>query len=330
MLILVAIPLFVGCAELQELRADNALLREQNAQLSRQVAILEQQSQQYLSQRQLVEESYADEMRERTVNAQQVIDELERSERQLMRQVEEAETRIKTLTKELENVEKRLKQQSEKTAATVTERDQIRLQVQQLIQQEAAQEKEVSELRTKLTDVQRKLEQAEAEHRRELEKQAEKVADKNEPPAWLANTAVVMRPIAKVRGGIVEQREDRLVIRIPANELFARGVIELSDPGKATLNQLAAKVSSNEIAHLLVAGHTDNQPIQSLPFYNNTELSFRRAFAVGIFLAENTGVPQSKIIIEANGEHRPIASNRSPEGRAQNRRVELHLVAKQN
>ena len=69
-----------------------------------------------------------------------------------------------------------------------------------------------------------------------------------------------------------------------------------------------------------ITGHTDSTGSDA----HNLDLSKRRAASVGSYL-RSQGVNQMRIITEGFGEQYPIADNATPEGRAQNRRVELRL-----
>ena len=69
-----------------------------------------------------------------------------------------------------------------------------------------------------------------------------------------------------------------------------------------------------------VIGHTDSVGSEE----SNQRLSERRALAVGNYLAAQ-GVAPGRIIARGFGETRPIASNATPQGRAQNRRVEIRI-----
>jgi len=76
-----------------------------------------------------------------------------------------------------------------------------------------------------------------------------------------------------------------------------------------------------------VEGHTDNLPIRSGKYRNNWELSTSRALNVVDFLIKNTSIPERFFSALGYGEFRPIADNSTPEGRAQNRRVEIYIDA---
>lgn len=104
------------------------------------------------------------------------------------------------------------------------------------------------------------------------------------------------------------------------------------EPGQAALNVQArsdlrkiakAVAESFPGASFLVAGHADNTPIRESEYKTNWELSAARAFAVMQFLVTDCNVKPDKIGYAGFGEHRPIADNATPEGREQNRRIEI-------
>jgi len=104
------------------------------------------------------------------------------------------------------------------------------------------------------------------------------------------------------------------------------------EPGQAALNVQArsdlrkiakAVAESSPEASFLVAGHADNTPIRESEYKTNWELSAARAFSVMLFLVTDCNVKPDKIGYAGFGEHRPIADNATPEGREQNRRIEI-------
>ncbi len=75
-----------------------------------------------------------------------------------------------------------------------------------------------------------------------------------------------------------------------------------------------------------VAGHTDATPVHSRRFPSNLELSLARAAQVAHAIAGGDAALASRVVAIGYGEHRAIASNDDPAGRAKNRRVELRLT----
>jgi OmpA-OmpF porin, OOP family len=100
--------------------------------------------------------------------------------------------------------------------------------------------------------------------------------------------------------------------------LFETGSAELSKQSLALLDHLIEVVQRCREASIEVAGHTDSQGSPE----SNLDLSRRRAEAVTAYIGE-AGVGTSRITSAGYGETNPVASNDTPEGRAQNRRIEF-------
>jgi outer membrane protein OmpA-like peptidoglycan-associated protein len=121
--------------------------------------------------------------------------------------------------------------------------------------------------------------------------------------------------------GIANVREDPrgTVITLSGSVLFASGKSELMGKSRDRLNQVA-EVLRNEDRRIRIVGHTDSQGSEEV----NQRLSQQRAESVRDHLIAQ-GVPADRITVEGRGEDEPVADNASPEGRANNRRVEIIL-----
>ena len=117
-----------------------------------------------------------------------------------------------------------------------------------------------------------------------------------------------------------------LVISIRAPVLYDVGRAELKPEIRNVLLHLGEvlRLLPNQV---VVQGHTDNVPIRNPngEYASNWELSYQRAVEVVRFLIIDAFVLPTRLGAEGYGEYRPIASNDTPEGRAKNRRVELHI-----
>ncbi|GFO58511.1 hypothetical protein GMST_08360 [Geomonas silvestris] len=105
---------------------------------------------------------------------------------------------------------------------------------------------------------------------------------------------------------------------------------ELSDEDRARLDELALLLSVLDIEKISVTGHTDNvriAPRSREIFRDNKALSLGRASSVGRYLIQKLHLPPAKLELFGFGETRPVASNLSAEGRAENRRVEIRVQA---
>jgi chemotaxis protein MotB len=111
------------------------------------------------------------------------------------------------------------------------------------------------------------------------------------------------------------------VITISDVVLFPPGKTDINPDGKDILLAIKDLLQQFDY-HIKVEGHTDNVPIHTERFPSNWELSANRASKIIRFFIEN-GIPPEQLSAEGFAEYRPVASNDTPEGRAQNRRVEI-------
>lgn len=95
----------------------------------------------------------------------------------------------------------------------------------------------------------------------------------------------------------------------------------LKPEGKAKLDDVASKVKDINLEVVIAVGHTDS--IGSDAY--NQKLSVRRAEAVKAYLVSK-GIAKDRVYTEGKGEKQPVADNKTKEGRAKNRRVEIEVV----
>ena len=107
--------------------------------------------------------------------------------------------------------------------------------------------------------------------------------------------------------------------------LFDSGSTELKEEALPILNQVGIILQQYSTSTIEIEGHTDNVPMSGSKYSNNDELSNGRALSVFYYLEENTTLNPANIKHSGRGEYIPIADNSTPEGRAQNRRVEIRI-----
>ena len=95
----------------------------------------------------------------------------------------------------------------------------------------------------------------------------------------------------------------------------------LKAEGKAKLSDLVDKVKGISLEVIIAVGHTDSVGADAY----NQKLSVRRAEAVKSFLVSK-GIEKNRVYTEGKGEKQPVADNKTKEGRAKNRRVEIEVV----
>jgi outer membrane protein OmpA-like peptidoglycan-associated protein len=122
-------------------------------------------------------------------------------------------------------------------------------------------------------------------------------------------------------GVSVTRDGDDIVLNMPGNVTFATDSSAIKPDFYGVLNSVGLVVKEYEKTIIEVTGHTDSTGSTE---YNQT-LSQKRAASVGSYLA-GQGVMDQRILSQGFGEQLPVASNATPEGRRQNRRVELRLV----
>ena len=95
----------------------------------------------------------------------------------------------------------------------------------------------------------------------------------------------------------------------------------LKPEGKAKLDDLVSKVKDINLEVIIAVGHTDSIGTDAY----NQKLSVRRAEAVKAYLVSK-GIEKNRVYTEGKGKKQPVADNKTKEGRAKNRRVEIEVV----
>ena len=130
----------------------------------------------------------------------------------------------------------------------------------------------------------------------------------------------------QIDAGRVELTELRgkMTVKMKDKILFSSGSATIAKDGKDALAAVAEVLRGLDGKVIRVEGHTDNVPL-GRGAYTNWELSTARALAVVRFL-QDAGVDPARLAAAGYGEHQPIAANDTPEGRSQNRRIEIVLA----
>jgi outer membrane protein OmpA-like peptidoglycan-associated protein len=122
-------------------------------------------------------------------------------------------------------------------------------------------------------------------------------------------------------GVSVTRDGDNIILNMPGNITFATGSSDINADFFPVLNSVALVVNKYEKTYIDIVGHTDNVGSAAM----NQTLSEARANSVARYLESQKVLP-ARIVTSGMGMNRPIASNATPEGRAQNRRVEIVLT----
>ena len=123
-------------------------------------------------------------------------------------------------------------------------------------------------------------------------------------------------------GVSVTRNGDDVILNMPGNITFATGKYDLNPNFNQVLDSVVLVLKEYNQTLIEVAGHTDS--VGSNEF--NQRLSYNRAMTVGRYLIDVGGVDFDRVMTVGRGEERPIADNKTAQGRQLNRRVELTLI----
>jgi len=151
-------------------------------------------------------------------------------------------------------------------------------------------------------------------------------------PAPLTNE---LNQFAADNPDLVDFDARRGIVKFKSDVTFPPGSTKVSDRAKEVLQRFASILNSGVAANyeLMVAGHTDNTPITRPATlrqgnFDNWYLSAHRAISVAAELVAN-GVRKTRLGVAGYADQRPIASNATEAGKAQNRRVEVLILPTQ-
>ena len=131
------------------------------------------------------------------------------------------------------------------------------------------------------------------------------------------------------KGLTVEQRDGKVYVSMENKLLFKSGSWAIGSEGRIAIEQLGSVLADNPEIAVLIEGHTDNDPFSGGgQIASNWDLSTKRATAIVQILIENESINPESLTAAGRGEYAPIASNKTTEGKAKNRRIEIILTPK--
>lgn len=133
-------------------------------------------------------------------------------------------------------------------------------------------------------------------------------------------------PEIKRREVSMSLRREGLVVSLKEMGFFDSGSATIRTGSLGAIGRLA-EVLKQRPENLRIEGHTDNVPIHTARFANNWELSTARATQLIQLLITKYGIPPSHLSAAGYGEFHPVTSNSTPDGRAQNRRLDVVILA---
>lgn len=125
----------------------------------------------------------------------------------------------------------------------------------------------------------------------------------------------------------LEMTERGLVLTFLAEIFFDSGRDVIREAAKPSLEKVAKVLNDQAVqSYVAVEGYTDNVPITRSGWKSNWELSSARALAVVHYFIDQQNVDPRRLSAVGYGEFRPVTTNDTPEGRQQNRRVEIVIL----
>lgn len=127
----------------------------------------------------------------------------------------------------------------------------------------------------------------------------------------------------------ITKMADQLSVSMVDKILFSSGEADITAQGIKVLERVGNVLKNTEKKVIRVEGHTDNVPVSSQlaeKFPTNWELSTARATNVVRFLQDKVGIAPVQLEAVGMSEFHPVATNKTPVGRGQNRRIEIALL----
>jgi outer membrane protein OmpA-like peptidoglycan-associated protein len=126
----------------------------------------------------------------------------------------------------------------------------------------------------------------------------------------------------KLTGGSILRVGEGIKITYDGSAMFAKNTYILTEASQKDLRRIAATLKEYNNTRLVIEGHTDGEGTEK----DNMTLSHARAKAVADFFLKEK-IPANKIQVIGYGEEQPLFSNETAEGRRQNRRIEIVVIA---
>ena len=127
------------------------------------------------------------------------------------------------------------------------------------------------------------------------------------------------------KGVTVVHKNGKIYVSMENKLLFNSGSWAVGVEGKKAVEQLANVLAENKDINVLIEGHTDDVPYTGTTLIDNWDLSVKRATAI-VRILENKGVTPTQITAAGRSEFVPVDTNKTAEGKAKNRRIEIILA----
>jgi len=126
----------------------------------------------------------------------------------------------------------------------------------------------------------------------------------------------------------VQEKDGKVYVAMSDKLLFQSGSAQVDKRGKEALAILADVLNRQTDIDVMIEGHTDTKPINTVQFKDNWDLSVIRATSVVRILTKDYKINPLQIHPSGRGEYMPVATNETTEGRSRNRRTEIIISPK--
>lgn len=258
---------------------------------------------------------------------------LEKSKAELERLKADLQELSSAKEKEASLLKSRLDELSNKGIMTSKEIADLKVEKEKLAATDKARADEIASLKASFSDQAKEKEYLGREVERLKIKTGELSTEKEKELANVKNTYEnLVREMKKEieKGDIkITQAVDRLSVNLVEKILFDSGRAEVKKGGLEVIKRVGDILKGVSDRQIRVEGHTDNVQIGYKirgRYPTNWELSTARATNVVRYLQDNVGIDPKLLSAAGMAENKPVAVNDTPEGRAQNRRIEIVLL----
>ncbi|GGE35252.1 OmpA/MotB family protein [Psychroflexus planctonicus] len=195
----------------------------------------------------------------------------------------------------------------------------------ELLKELEEKEKTLAEEQTRLEKLQKDL----ASRSERIDELEGLIADKEQKMNNLRENLSKALTNFEGKGLSVEQRDGKVYVSMENKLLFSSGSWSVGSEGKKAVTELGKVLAQNPDIAVSIEGHTDDDPYRGTgQLTDNWDLSTKRATEVLKLLLKNNNIDPQNLTAAGKGEHAPVASNETAEGKAKNRRIEVVLTPK--
>jgi len=321
--------------QLNECNGKVSNLETENSNLKSQISDLQSQISSLKSEKQQLEQKINDLQAQITQKDQEIAD--------LKSKIEAPEPSIVSKT-----VEQQIQEKDQQIQALQLKKQELEQNVQKINQQLVQLQQENQALKSQKAELDRKVSLLQSEKKALEEKVAEITKIKEEDEKALAvyegiqkrtqeMMDIALEKIQSVLRDEIEKGEVRvfkgtmgIVLDVKGEPMFNEGSVKLNPKGQYIIGKIGLLFEELDGYMIGVIGNADNKPIvtPSLKkcYPTNWELSAQRGATVVRYIVEHSTVPPTRMVAMGLGEFQPIDTNDTPEGRGNNRRVDLVLL----